>query len=95
MQAWHAKAQRHLATGSVRRMRGKVFVNKLLSVRRSLSSFSIDRSGLIQYGPKWPSNEEIIAISQKKEPATPLVQQLRSLIKVRGPITVHEYMAQV
>jgi hypothetical protein len=64
-------------------------------IQRFSTSFSIDRSGLIQHGPKWPSKEEIEVINQKKEPLVPLVEQLRSIIKVKGPISVHDYMAQV
>jgi hypothetical protein len=75
-------------------MQKRLSLSKRL-IRSFSTSFSIDRSGLIQYGPKWPSKEEIEASNQKKEPLVPLVEQLRSIIKVKGPISVHDYMAQV
>lgn len=63
--------------------------------KKRTTSFSIDRSGLLRFDNIWPTNDEILRVSEKKEPPTPLVEQLRNIIKVRGPITVHDYMAQV
>ena len=58
-------------------------------------TITIDTSGLIKYGNIWPTNEEIIKIEQMKETPSPLVNHLRGIIKTRGPLTLHEYMAQV
>ncbi len=52
-------------------------------------SFSIDRSGLI-------SNHlvEVSDTSLTRENASPLTHDLKTYIKLRGPITIHDFMAQ-
>jgi hypothetical protein len=56
---------------------------------------NIDKSGLKKYGPTWPSPDELKVIELKKEPISPLTHQLRSMIKVQGPLSVHDFMSQV
>jgi SAM-dependent MidA family methyltransferase len=58
------------------------------------TKFSVDSSGLLSIGSNWPSAEELRHIELSKEPLTPLVKELRSAIRLRGPMSVHEYMSQ-
>jgi hypothetical protein len=62
---------------------------------RKTDTVSIDKTGLMQFGSTWPTDEDIKEIEKKKEKKTPLVDYLRRLIQVRGPISVHDYMSQV
>jgi hypothetical protein len=70
------------------------------------TKFTVDRSGLIGGGVEsfynasemgaQSSDAEMDAetIAIKKEPMTPLARDLVSYIKLKGPITLHDYMAQ-
>jgi hypothetical protein len=58
-------------------------------------TISIDKSGLMKTGSRWPTQIELNSIEKNKEAATPLVKYLRSIIQVRGPMSVHDYMSQV
>ena len=50
-----------------------------------MTEFAVDRSGLVDYTvPARPSPESLAA----KEELTPLAADLRSLIQLRGPISV-------
>jgi hypothetical protein len=59
--------------------------------RRKQKTFSVDRSALVNHQDFLKSEEEIL---QGKELPTPLARDLISYIQMRGPITVHDYMAQ-
>mmetsp|Transcript_8648 Transcript_8648/g.12918 ORF Transcript_8648/g.12918 Transcript_8648/m.12918 type:complete len:489 (-) Transcript_8648:63-1529(-) len=93
-----------LCTISVKRLQPIRQLPQVLSYAKSffLSTYApfpkdgikIDTSGLIDFGPKWPSPLELKDIEAKKEPLTPLVKHLRSIIQIRGPISVHDYMSQ-
>lgn len=61
---------------------------------RKSTQFFVDTSGLLNIGNKWPSKEELIKIESFKEPITPLVLELRNIIRLRGPLSVHDYMSQ-
>lgn len=76
-------------------------VRRPLSARRwrSRSSFSVDRSGLIgssQGGDaiRGGALDTTSSVSIEKEPLTPLAKDLRAIIELKGPITMHEYMSQ-
>lgn len=59
--------------------------------------FTVDRSGLIGFKVKTEVNQDStdrIQQSLIKEPLTPLAGDLLSYIKMRGPITLNEFMAQ-
>ena len=58
-------------------------------------SIRIDKSGLMKSGSKWPTPVEWTTIEKNKEISTPLVKHLKSIIKQRGPMSVHDYMSQV
>ena len=53
--------------------------------RERVTEFAVDRSGLVDYSaPARPSPESLAA----KEELTPLAADLRSLIQLRGPLSV-------
>lgn len=52
-------------------------------------SFSVDRSGLGKFEEDVPETSAVV-----KEPLTSLGKDLQSYIKLKGPITLHDYMAQ-
>jgi hypothetical protein len=58
---------------------------------RKRKSFTVDRTGLVNY-----TEEEMTAgvNAVAKEPLSPLGKDLKSYIKLKGPITLHDYMSQ-
>jgi len=75
---------------------------------RKVDSFSVDRTGLlgsqkdvlrslseeVAAMPAEDEAEEAILNMSGKEIASPLAKELRSYVKMKGPITVHDYMSQ-
>ena len=61
------------------------------SIGRKTTRFSVDRKGLINFEPEISNSNEVAVV---KEPISPLGKDLRSYIKLKGPITLHDYMAQ-
>lgn len=57
------------------------------------TSFSIDRSGLINSANEGNDLNELIN-NKNKEALSPLAKDLLSYIKIRGPISLHEFIAQ-
>jgi hypothetical protein len=68
---------------------------RALSNVRKGKKFSVDRTGLVNF-----TDEEVVEsvapASSKviKEALSPLAKDLQSYIKLKGPISLHEYMAQ-
>lgn len=57
-----------------------------------ITSFSVDRSGLLGITPPKKTNSTAPAV--EKEPMTPLAKELVELIGLKGPITIAEFMMQ-
>jgi len=57
--------------------------------RKNVLRFSVDRSGLPE---SMAINEELLG---NKEELTPLGKELRTLIQLKGPITLHDYMSHL
>lgn len=72
----------------------RYFCNEGLSPpkKKNSISFSVDRSGLIEPDVIKPIDVEG---SSRKEKSSKLTSELKSYIDLRGPITVHDFMAQV
>lgn len=61
---------------------------------KASTEFSVDRSGLLGGGEEFESDLRLLENSKTKEKLSDLGRDLLSYIKLRGPITVHDYMAQ-
>lgn len=64
------------------------------STSKKSKRFSVDVSELVQNKFMWPSEKDLAEIVKNKEPLTPMAIELRSIIRGRGPIPVHDYMSQ-
>jgi NADH dehydrogenase [ubiquinone] 1 alpha subcomplex assembly factor 7 len=78
----------------IQRLTRAIHLRTRLFSDKRVTEFNVDRSGLINF-----TNPSLISptdISSRigKEPLTPLGTDLRSYIKLRGPITIHEFMTQ-
>lgn len=74
---------------------GVPFLLRHFSDGKKFKKFSVDRTGLL--GSKYLFEEQErtkIESNVVKEPLTPLARDLLSYIKLKGPITLHDYMAQ-
>lgn len=79
-----------------KKLERKMILKRFLSnLKDNKKVISINKSNLLKYENSWPTNDEILKIEEKKEQLVPLVNHLRSIIKTRGPLSVHDYMAQV
>lgn len=89
---------RRFISQSLRKVRSRPSLSLSTRQWRSRSSFSVDRSGLIgsQGGGAIEGGalDSTSSISVEKEPLTPLAKDLRAIIELKGPITMHEYMSQ-
>lgn len=58
---------------------------------RKRTKFSVDRTGLINF----QEEEAIPSVGPVvREPLSPLGKDLQSYIRLKGPITLHDYMSQ-
>jgi uncharacterized protein with HEPN domain len=68
---------------------------RTLTTVRKGKKFSVDRTGLVNF-----TEEEVVesavpaSIKVIKEALSPLAKDLQSYIKLKGPISLHDYMAQ-
>lgn len=68
--------------------------DRLRASPKASTEFSVDRSGLLGGGEEFESDLRLLENSKTKEKLSALGRDLLSYIKLRGPITVHDYMAQ-
>ena len=63
--------------------------------RKKVHKFSFDRSTLLQPEDVDVPDDKIIPQNRPdKEPLTPLAIHIYSVINMKGPITIHEFMSQ-
>jgi hypothetical protein len=69
---------------------------RLVTTGRKSKKFSVDRSGLVSFTEEEVVESDTPTASSKvtKESLSPLAKDLQSYIKLKGPISLHDYMAQ-